>query len=513
MTTRGLTSCLFLIVFCCSTTANAQSSYAPTDDPRLQDRQQLLNTSRNYREAMPSSYAATNEYHRPARELMRVARGMAAQGDAAGARSVAETARRMPTSWQGETTSPAQFIDSWANTKRQPVINQPGYPTVTKSSMQPVSPPSVTYPAPRTQKRVEICGYCQHDHNLSPIWVEADMYYWMVRDPDVAPLVTTSLAGTDEGDAGVLGLDSTTILMGNESLFHHERAGLRYAIGWQIQPHFSLTGSWMNIIRDTNGRDFGTGIGILARPFDNLDEGPDAELITFPGLTQGQLSVNADRDFDTLEFLFERDIGFFRNAFIKGGLGYRYARLDDDLSISEFSTAIGGPADGTVTRLVDEFTTENRFHGGTFGLSMHWHPTERWVVTFGGKVSVGNSTRRIQIDGGTITTDTAGDVSRNEGGLLAQPTNSGHFNDNHMTFFTEVGVKARCQIRNGVHFVMGYTFLHWDEVARASDQIDTTINTSQFPPGTLTGAANPAFRIVKNDFMAHGLKIGLEYAY
>jgi hypothetical protein len=39
------------------------------------------------------------------------------------------------------------------------------------------------------------------------------------------------------------------------------------------------------------------------------------------------------------------------------------------------------------------------------------------------------------------------------------------------------------------------------------------VNPTQFPPGTLTGPAQPSFTQRTSDFWAQGLNLGLEYQF
>ena len=50
-------------------------------------------------------------------------------------------------------------------------------------------------------------------------------------------------------------------------------------------------------------------------------------------------------------------------------------------------------------------------------------------------------------------------------------------------------------------------------VARPGDQIDRNINTSQLPPGDLSGIASPEMSFVTSDFWAQCLSFGLDYRF
>ena len=74
---------------------------------------------------------------------------------------------------------------------------------------------------------------------------------------------------------------------------------------------------------------------------------------------------------------------------------------------------------------------------------------------------------------------------------------------------TRLGYDLTCRLKATV----GWSFLYWSSVMRPGDQIDTNVNPSQLPPGTLSGIPSPQFKPVMTDFWAQGLSIGLDYRY
>lgn len=70
------------------------------------------------------------------------------------------------------------------------------------------------------------------------------------------------------------------------------------------------------------------------------------------------------------------------------------------------------------------------------------------------------------------------------------------------------------QIAPRVAVTAGYTFMYWTGVARPGEQIDTVVNPSQIPPGTLNGPARPAFNGVNtSDIWIQGISTGLEFRF
>jgi len=102
-----------------------------------------------------------------------------------------------------------------------------------------------------------------------------------------------------------------------------------------------------------------------------------------------------------------------------------------------------------------------------------------------------------------------------QGGLLVlQPTNMGTYTFDEFGVLTEVGIALRRELHCGITASVGYSFLHWNTVYRAGDQVDTTVNPDQIiPPGAGLGPARPSFPSQSASFWAQGLRFGLEYTF
>ena len=76
--------------------------------------------------------------------------------------------------------------------------------------------------------------------------------------------------------------------------------------------------------------------------------------------------------------------------------------------------------------VLDNFSTHNQFYGGQVGLR-----SEMWLgrlfAVASAKVALGDCQQSVDIAGFTQITTPAGAVSTQPGGLLALPSNSGHF--------------------------------------------------------------------------------------
>ena len=189
--------------------------------------------------------------------------------------------------------------------------------------------------------------------------------------------------------------------------------------------------------------------------------------------------------------------------------GYQYSRIDDDLSVSTVSSF---PFSTN-----DLFDVSNDFNAATIGLS---GDLTQGCVTLQlmGKLGIGNMKQSVGISGDHVS---PGGLP-GEGGFFAQPPNNGApFNigmheRNLFTFSPEASAKMIWCVRENFSISVGYTFLYWNRVAMAGDQIDRqtldgtgSVNSSVIFDGPFAGGgANPAFVFRDTDFFVHTIDIG-----
>ncbi|MHB1033588.1 MAG: BBP7 family outer membrane beta-barrel protein [Pirellulales bacterium] len=348
---------------------------------------------------------------------------------------------------------------------------------------------------------------------LGKIDCDLEYLFWWTKAADVPPLVTTSPLGTPRPAAGVLGLDTTSVLFGDDSLLDRVRSGGRLTVAYwpRSLDAAGIEASYFGLEQGTT-RFHATGqeYPILARPFFNaVTLAQDSHLADFPNLVSGSIDVHAATDLQGATLLLRRTVVQDCDFRFDTTVGYRFARLDDGLAIDEFLIPLTGVVPGTTIRVSDNFNTTNAFHGGELGL--HFQSQQgRWSLRTLAKLGLGNTRSRVRIAGAKTTTVPPSNSVTTDGGLLAMPTNRGNFQDDHFSVIPEVGVTLGYDLTCNWRATFGYSFLYWSQVARAGDEIDTTVNTSQFDGGQLVGPARPAFAMVTNGFWAQGLNFGLE---
>src|SRR5262249_41491698 len=140
----------------------------------------------------------------------------------------------------------------------------------------------------------------------------------------------------------------------------------------------------------------------------------------------------------------------------------------------------------------------------------------RWFVNLRGKVALGDNHETVNIVGGQTVTAPGGAVSQFRGGLLALPSNMGHFTRDHFAVVPEAGCTVGIQLTDGLRAYVGYTFLYWNNVLRPGDQIDRVLDVNQIPnfmPGPPTTQVRPLVPFRQTEFWAQGLNFGLEWRY
>jgi hypothetical protein len=194
--------------------------------------------------------------------------------------------------------------------------------------------------------------------------------------------------------------------------------------------------------------------------------------------------------------------------------GYQFAAIDSDLFISSNRLSIrqeGSIPFGTVIDMYDSFEVTNRYHAGEIGLLGQY---DRGDITWSllAKVGLGNMTRRTEIRGHTETRVPGQPVTTSEIGLLALRTNSGVYEESSFTVSPEIQLTAAYHLNDCIDLTCGYSFIYWNSVAQAGQEIDDVINTTQIS-GELEGAARPAFLNPESDFFVHGLNFGVQFIW
>ena len=354
---------------------------------------------------------------------------------------------------------------------------------------------------------------------LNRVWLGAEWLLWDVDGMDTPALVTSSSAGTAQNQAAFLGGPTTSILFGNTELNDGTVNGFRVNGGFWITPSqtFGIEGEYFRL-GEQDDRYFGSSDGstIIGRSFFDIVAGQEtAQLISFPGLVSGDISVNTETDFQSAMVVGRaalcpsHGLCQCRRDRVDWIVGYRFMELDDVVDISENLTSQTSAAPGTIA-LRDRFTTDNHFHGLQLGV-VHRANFRLGYLESMLRVALGNNEQTIRISGNTAITE-GGVTDTFNGGLLAQRSNIGTYRRDEFVMVPEIGVKLGVRVTNFFSVSAGYMALYLPNVVRAAEQIDTDLNPNLVAPETVpfVGALRPRFMFVQNDYWAHGLTLGGE---
>jgi len=409
--------------------------------------------------------------------------------------------------------------------------NQP--PGVLPMHIPPAAPmpmgPATYAPTTLEQGCGEGCQECQAGG--CGLWLSAEYLLWWSKNGSAPPLVTAS----PQGSRGVLGQPGTAVLYG-DSLDSPVQSGGRFGAGlWLDRCHTCFVeGNYFFLgARSANfqaGNCATPDQPAISRPFINGLTGlEDSQLVALNGVLCGTVAVSSYSQLQGAELNVGRVWQLGGCCGPRGLLamefpsqfellaGFRWLSLDEGLNINEDLGVDGRvPGAGDSHILVgDHFQTRNNFFGAQGGF--RWTAQRgNWFVTATGKVALGSTNETAEVWGST-TIIRAGQTATNPGGLLALPTNSGHFSRNVFAVAPEAGLRVGYRFTPHLSASVGYNFLYLSSVARPGDQIDRTVNPTQLPrfsgPGNLVGPPSPAFLLRDGDFWAQGINFGLELQF
>nr|WP_236649528.1 BBP7 family outer membrane beta-barrel protein [Rhodopirellula sp. SM50] len=343
----------------------------------------------------------------------------------------------------------------------------------------------------------------------TPFSIHAEYLLWSLDAVELPVLVTTSPAGTAPEDTGRLDQSGTSILFGGTGVGDELRSGARVTLSWGINAcgdGFELSG--LGVFEDSES--FRDGRALLARPvFDTGSNSESAMLIAHPDFLTGSVSVQVESELYAFDAMRRQRLCTSSCDQLDLLVGYRHGRLDESLRIDQvgaFTAAQGQIISGTTQTLFDEFQAENRFHGAQIGL--HYLRRCRSSSTFNAmaKLGFGVNQAEARINGQTTNSVPGAGSSTFTGGLLAQSTNLGSYDESEFSVIPELGVMFTTRLDRYIELSVGYNVIIWSNTLRVADMIDR--NVSQFPPEVPSGTLDPSFEFETDTFIAHGLSFG-----
>jgi hypothetical protein len=336
------------------------------------------------------------------------------------------------------------------------------------------------------------------------VWMRAEALLWFPQARSTPPLVATAPAG----ELPFLGNPDARVVA--DEFGNNLSPGFRLDFGRYFgDGNFGIGGRfWMLAEDDDSFRFGGDGTnGSIGRPFFNSGLGvEDAVFIGFEDGGnddfQGSVSGEASLQIIAAEAYGRLNLGRGREFHTDLIGGYSYFGIDDDLSIRSNSI---DKEDGGETTFSDFFNTRNEFHGGQLGAETILR-RGRWVARSVTKVHLGNMNQQVSIRGQATNTAVLGaPLETFDRGLLAG-ANQGVYERDEFTFAPELNLQLGYRFREHVTFTVGYSFLYWNNVALAGQQIDRNIDLDTTDLSVI--GATPAFQFRDAGFWVQGIDLG-----
>src|SRR5262245_44021697 len=119
------------------------------------------------------------------------------------------------------------------------------------------------------------------------------------------------------------------------------------------------------------------------------------------------------------------------------------------------------------------------------------------------KVAIGGVRQAVIINGRT----TLGGAT-STGGFLAQASNIGSFERDRFAVSPELNINLIYDLNDSWRLLGGYSFIYWNNIVLAGNQIDTTLPVPFTPGGT-----QPELLFQRTDFWVQGMSLGAEYRW
>jgi hypothetical protein len=349
------------------------------------------------------------------------------------------------------------------------------------------------------------------------------LLFWPKAQP-LPPLVTASRGFAPPTLCG----PTTLLLAGGQPLDSPDVSGARFTAGWSLNDAQTagLAVSYLFLgtrTSNTTLTDIGPGrTRSVGRPiFNAVTHRPDFIPVALPGGLDGRVDVSTTTRVTGWEINGLMNLYDGPQLRLNAIAGYRYFMVNEGLRVEQtnlFPATESGPP--VLSSSADQFDAHNRFHGGQLGLTADFTHGSVFVEATG-KVALGQAVNVVNVSGQTVAVAPGFPFPPAQyfnGGVLAQPSNSGRFVDTAFGVLPEAVVKVGYRFRDQSRFYIGYNFIYLSEAVRPGDQVDLTVDPGQVPvfaraqPGGAM-AQRPAPVLARSDFWVQGLIFGLEYRY
>ncbi len=372
------------------------------------------------------------------------------------------------------------------------------------------------------------CPLCRHRAFTSRAFVGFEFLQWWDRSRSIPPLVTTDASTTpiNNGAPNFVPIALTNpaagispdsrLLFGGQDIGGKVQSGGRLTAGlWLDDEHSRALGvkAYGNEGFSLKQNFSSDGTQPLGLSFFNTDPlnvgfGEDALIIAHDnfGLNRnGSVDITSQNEFIGGEVFYRSLLDSGCNYRLDALFGYQYARVNDDLLMR---STINDVNSGDVFTFNDLFDVSNSYNAGFLGAQTEFYKNN-FTLSMLGKISLGNMRQKATIAG----SNTANGIET-DGGLYAQPfTNIGEHSRDITVWSPEANFKLAYAVTHDLSFSIGYTFIYWNKMALAGDQLDRNVNATQLSGGGLIGPGDPTFNFRDTDYWLQTIDFGVNWRY
>ena len=344
--------------------------------------------------------------------------------------------------------------------------------------------------------------------------------HWWTRDDRYPVFLTVGSSG--DAMPGVIGQTNTRAL-DSDTEDEEGRSGFRLNIGYTLDSVEPQAWEFDFFFLGQRRTEFPYRLDsdqVLARVYIDADTlAESAFIVSQTDVANGFVDAFARTDFWGMEWN-NRYLTTYNSPprFVQFLIGIRYLQLDDFLRITEVSTDAAPLGDATRDDFIaryDEFSSNNHFFGPQIGAEAEWNHNRMYCSVFL-KVALGVTFQNISIRGKTTTVNNGIITGPLPIGFLARETNIGNYDDVKFGVIPELGFHLGYEVSNHCRLTVGYNYLYWSAVGRASAQVDRQIHGDTLAQPAVVNNVTPArprFRFHQDDYWAQGLTFSLELRY
>jgi len=365
--------------------------------------------------------------------------------------------------------------------------------------------------APAPSSEVVDHSVCFMEKAGSDRWyARVEFLWWYLKKDDIPPLLSTGV----EGSSGIPGDQGVRAFYGGSIISRHDRfIGVRPTLGYWFNDErtIGLEASAFFLERDSSILHIKRVSYPLFRLYTDANTGEQAAE-QFSGLMpdgvvrQGSVQVYGRKE------IYGQDIrGLFQLHQDEtwrwyAVAGAKFLQFRNQLNVVD--TGYDEPDLNVLYGVEDNFFAYDRFYGGQIGIRAEAH-SGPWFANCTLSAGLGANEQRLKTYGNRLV-QTPLSYDNRPVGLLVQYSNTVDETRVAFSALPELNVNLGWAPSEWFRIQVGYSFMAWLNVLRASDQVDMVVNTNQIDGPNYSGPARPAIPWNESTFWAQGFSFGAE---